>query len=183
MPSEKNERSDGRRSIAAQGVSVTPAPALARHVLHCRSTDRDLIAEATSFPLAGALLEARSAGARSTLHLGPDDWLLLGESGSQAITEAAFAAMAARAPHSLVDVSDRQGAVEIRGARCADLLSAGCPLDLHPSAFPPGRCTRTLLGRVEIVLWRRQAEHFHVEIGRSFSNYAWWFLEAAAADL
>ena len=35
----------------------------------------------------------------------------------------------------------------VSGARAADVINSGCPLDLAPPAFPAGRATRTLLGK------------------------------------
>ena len=61
-------------------------------------------------------------------------------------------------PHALVDVSHRQGAIELSGRGAARLLNAGVPLDLDLSAFPVGMVARTLLTKAEIVLWRRAPE-------------------------
>ena len=54
--------------------------------------------------------------------------------------------------HSLVDVSHRHVAFRVAGARAADVLNSGCPLDLSPPAFPAGAATRTLLGKAEVIL-------------------------------
>jgi sarcosine oxidase subunit gamma len=82
-------------------------------------------------------------------------------------------------PHSLVDVSHRQVALRITGPRASDLLASGCPLDLDPDAFPVGMCTRTVLARAEVVLWRLSPEEYHLETGRSFSGYVLeWLREA-----
>ena len=59
-------------------------------------------------------------------------------------------------------------------------LSAGCPLDLSDGAFPVGMATRTMLAKCEIVLWRRDPQRYHVEIWRSFADYAANFLAEAA---
>jgi sarcosine oxidase subunit gamma len=32
-------------------------------------------------------------------------------------------------------------------------------------------CTRTLFGKAEVLLWRRAAEEYHLEVGRSFAEY------------
>ncbi len=74
-------------------------------------------------------------------------------------------------PHSLVDVSHRQTGLVVNGAAAARALSAGCPLDLHLSAFPIGMATRTIFDKAEIVLWRRVASAWHVEVWRSFAPY------------
>jgi sarcosine oxidase subunit gamma len=83
-------------------------------------------------------------------------------------------------PHSLVDVSQRQIGLNVSGAVAARALSAGCPLDLRDRAFPVGFATRTMLAKTEIVLWRRGASRFQVEVWRSFADYAASFLIEAA---
>jgi len=59
-------------------------------------------------------------------------------------------------------------------------LAAGCPLDLDESAFPIGMCTRTVLAKAEVVLWRRAQQTFHLELARSFVAYVSRFLAEAA---
>ena len=55
-------------------------------------------------------------------------------------------------------------------------------LDLHPVAFPVGMCTRTVFGKAEIVLWRTEAEAYHIEVARSFAPYVWACLEEARRE-
>ena len=114
------------------------------------------------------------AGGRAALWLGPDEWLLL------APDVVDLAAALADLPHSLVDVSDGYEALVLRGAGAARALSAGCPLDLHVSAFPPGMATRTVFGRAGITLWRRGVEEWRVEVGRSQIAYVRAYLAEAA---
>jgi sarcosine oxidase subunit gamma len=73
--------------------------------------------------------------------------------------------------HSLVDVSHRQIGLIVSGPAAARALNAGCPLDLDVGAFPTGMATRTLFDKAEIVLWRRAATTFHVEVWRSFAPH------------
>jgi sarcosine oxidase subunit gamma len=44
-------------------------------------------------------------------------------------------------------------------------------------------CTRTLLGKAEIVLWRIGAAAFRLEVWRSFAPYVSAFLAEAARGL
>lgn len=122
--------------------------------------------------LQGTLLQAECQSGGYALRLGPGEWLLLdvtlGEIG---------------APHSLVDVSDRQVAFILRGPRAATVLAGGVPLDLASSAFPPGTATRTVCGRIEIVLWRIDESEWRIEVWRSFAPYLATLLAQAAADL
>jgi sarcosine oxidase subunit gamma len=70
----------------------------------------------------------------------------------------------------------------VSGPHASAILNAGCPLDLDPAEFPPDMCTRTLLGKAEIVLWRTGGAEFHLEVWRSFSDYVLEFLREAAQD-
>jgi sarcosine oxidase, subunit gamma len=118
-------------------------------------------------------------GARAALWLGPDEWLLLApadEAGLGARLTRALEAL----PHSLVDVSHRQLGLLLHGEHAATLLASGCPLDLDIQHFPVGMCTRTVLGKSEVVLWRTQEQAFHIEVWRSFAPYVAAFLAEAS---
>jgi sarcosine oxidase subunit gamma len=119
-------------------------------------------------------------GGLAALWLGPDEQLVLGPETSD------IGAMLLPAlrdlPHSLVDVSHRQIAFEVSGPQATLLLNAGCPLDLDLSAFPVGMCTRTVLAKAEIVLWRTSQDVFHVEVWRSFADYVSRFLAEVARE-
>jgi sarcosine oxidase, subunit gamma len=116
---------------------------------------------------------------RAALWLGPDEWLLIAPPALGAALADELTTALAELPHSLVDVSHRQSAAELRGPLAATLLSAGCPLDLDERAFPVGMCTRTVLAKAEVVLWRTAAEVFRIEVARSFVAYVSEFLAEA----
>ena len=119
----------------------------------------------------------------AALWLGPDEQLLLAAVGDGAAIGAQLRDALSALPHSVVDMSHRQLALEVSGPTGQTLLNAGCPLDLHPSAFPIGMCTRTVLGKADIVLWRTGPDSFHVEVWRSFADYVARFLAEAAREL
>lgn len=121
-----------------------------------------------------------STGGLAALWLGPDEQLLLGPETSD-IGSALLPALR-DLPHSLVDVSHRQTAFEVSGPHAISLLNAGCPLDLDLDAFPVGMCTRTVLAKAEIVLWRTGQDVFHVEVWRSFADYVSRFLAEVARE-
>ena len=85
--------------------------------------------------------------------------------------------------HSAVDVSHRNCAILVTGRAAVDVLNAGCPLDLSLAAFPVGAATRTVLGKIEIVLMRTGEDAFRVECWRSFADYAFTYLADAATGL
>ena len=74
-------------------------------------------------------------------------------------------------------------ALEVTGPDAALLLAAGCALDLGPGAFPVGMCTRTMLAKAEIVLWRTGPEAFRIEVWRSFAPYLCAFLSEAGRGI
>jgi sarcosine oxidase subunit gamma len=132
-------------------------------------------------PLAEAC-RAASEGDHAALWLGPDEWLLLAPDGEAAALGAKLEAALAGQPHSLVDISHRNAAFEITGEYGPAVLNVGCPLDLDFAAFPVGMSTRTVLGKAEVVLWRRSPQRFHLEVWRSFAPYVLGFLGQAVEN-
>jgi sarcosine oxidase subunit gamma len=63
------------------------------------------------------------------------------------------------------------------------VLNAGCPLDLDISAFPVGMCTRSVLAKAQIVLWRTGIDVFQLHVWRSFYPYVEEFLIEARTRL
>ena len=85
-------------------------------------------------------------------------------------------------PVSVTDVSAQRTTLLVTGPRAHDLLAHGCPLDLHPRTFGPGRCAQTTLGRTQIVLVARDEPRagFWVLVRSSFAGYLTdWLLDAA----
>jgi sarcosine oxidase subunit gamma len=159
----------------------TLAPAT-RFILQGGPAARAAAGAAFGLPLPESPCRANSAGGRAALWLGPDEHLLLGPAGDARILGVEFSAALAGIAHSLVDVSQRQIALQVSGPCASEILSTGCPLDLDPVEFPSGMCTRTLFGKAEIVLWRTGATEFHLEVWRSFSDYVAGCLREAARD-
>lgn len=92
------------------------------------------------------------------LALGPDEWLAVLAAGQEKkLVPALERALAGRSA-AVVDVTDALTVFHLSGGRVHDLLAKGCPLDLHPRAFPPGRCARSLLGVVPVILQRLEAD-------------------------
>ena len=156
-------------------------PPARRLVLRGDSAARAAAERALGVPVPEVACRAGSNGARAALWLGPDEWLLLAPP-DDAVAEVALAQGLEGLAHSLVDVSHRQIGLAVSGAQAATLLAAGCPLDLDESAFPVGMCTRTMLSKAEVVLWRTAAQQFRLEVWRSFAPYVTEYLAGAARD-
>jgi sarcosine oxidase, subunit gamma len=161
---------------------VRALPPASRYVL--RGSPQVMTAAGTALGLTISQIACRAAtnGTQAAaLWLGPDEQLLIGpESADLAATlQSALRGLS----HSLVEVSHRQIALEVSGPHATDVLNAGCPLDLDLSAFPVGMCTRTVLTKAEIVLWRTEETVFHVEVWRSFASYVTELLAEIAREV
>jgi sarcosine oxidase subunit gamma len=95
---------------------------------------------------------------------------------------AALEAALASVPHALVDIGHRQFSVRVCGPQAIHILSGACPLDLDAAQFPVGMCTRTVLAKADIVLWRTGETEFHLEVWRSFAAYVVGVLSEIARE-
>lgn len=164
---------------ARETVIISVAEPCLRVALRAPQESVPSVSTALGLTLPSRPKTSASSGTRSALWLGPDEWLVLDQADKEMLpalaNESAF--------HSAVDVSHRNVGIVVSGRAAADVINTGCPQDLSLSAFPVGACSRTLLGKIEIVLWRTADDEFRVECWRSFSDYADSFLRAAARDV
>jgi sarcosine oxidase subunit gamma len=168
------------RTASGGTVTLTAAAPATRLALRAPELSLGSLSRALglTLPTAPKTSAASASLRRSALWLGPDEWLVIDEDGADLTS----ACVAAKSLHSAVDVSHRNVAILVEGAGAAACLNAGCPQDLSLEAFPVGACSRTVLGKIEVVLLRTAETAFRVEVWRSFSDYAWDFLEDAARD-
>jgi len=145
---------DARASVAAP---------MARFSLRLSET------AASALGLPAAINSSKTENGHTTFRLGPDEFLLL-------LPEGEVPCLNISEPYSLVDISHRQTAILLEGPHAADMLNAGCPLDLDETAFPIGMATRTMFMKADIVLWRTGPKNFHIEVWRSFAPYVWSLL-------
>jgi len=126
---------------------------------------------------------ARQGASRAALWLGPDETLLIAAEDDAATLHSSLAQALAPRPHALIPVGHRNVALEIQGPDAARVLSAGCPLDLEETAFPPGMCTRTLIAKAPVIIWRTGGDRFYLNVWRSFAPYLWNYLVEARRRL
>lgn len=166
------------RGIVNASVRVTVLPPVERIALRAPMVSVAALSDALGLDLPGKPKTSATRSGRTALWLGPDEWLVIGEQRG----DLPGACAAVGDLHSAVDISHRNVAFSIAGPGAEATLNAGCPQDLSPGAFPAGACSRTLLGKAEIVLLRTGEESFRLECWRSFADYVFDFLEEAAAD-
>lgn len=159
-------------------VSITPAPPASRLSLRASRASLGALSEALGLDLPIKPKISATKGNRAILWLGPDEWLLI----APATDDLEASLVQVTAFHSAVDISHRNVGFLIAGKGAEATLAAGCPQDLSLVAFPVGTCTRTVFGKIEIVLWRTGADKFRLECWRSFADYALQLLTLAARD-
>lgn len=153
---------------APDGLTIAPAPAMARYSLRARDP-------AALEAVIGRELPRRigtTAGAIACL--GPDEWLLRLPAGETVPTGEGQ-------PVSVVDVSERSVGFTLTGPRAIDAIQAGCPRDV--AALAVGAAVRTIWEEVEILLFREGEEAFTVEVWRSFAPWLELALATAARSL
>ena len=122
----------------------------------------------TSVPLPSKIGDVSDQAEGLAIMLGPDEWLLIGTISGDGAGQ----------PLSITEITERQIGITLKGPRAAEILMSGCPLDLERMAV--GRGARTIYETVEIVVIKRGAARFHVEVWRSFAPWLWAALVAAA---
>ena len=140
------------------------------------------VQQATGLDLPVKANTASVTGERQLLWLGPDEWLLKLPSGEGEAIEAALRAALMGKHFSVVQVGSGNTTLTVQGPAAADLLSCGCPLDLHPRAFPDGALAQTHIAKANVVLRCVQAgQSYEVTVRRSFADYLFkWLCEAGS---
>ena len=171
---------DGAALPSCPGAAVTLSAPTGRWIFRGGFDAARVCGAAFGLDLPLGACQANASGGKAALWLGPDEWLLM--SAPDAPPGAGLTQ-----PHALTDISDRQLGLDIAGPAAVRLLASHIMLDLDARAGPgfgaPGTCARTLFGKAEIVLWRKEADLFQIEVWRSFAGYVAGLLEQACMDL
>jgi sarcosine oxidase subunit gamma len=123
---------------------------------------------------------ALAPAAHKVLWLGPDEWLVLTQEGGEGALAQALRQAAGDGFATVVELGSGQTVIEISGARAREVIAKGCPLDLHPRAFGPGRCAQSRLARTLVTIAQLDdAPTFALIVRRSLADYLWqWLLDA-----
>jgi len=181
VPSSVTERRPALagKTFEAKGVKLAVLPPAERISLRAPAASVAVLSKALGVKLPTNPKTSASEGGRTALWLGPDEWLVIDDAGKNPLADCA----GVTALHSAVGISHRNVAMSVSGPAAAAALNAGCPQDLSLSAFPVGASSRTVLGKVEVVLLRNAEDAFRVECWRSFSDYVRTLLTEAAKDV
>ena len=101
-------------------------------------------------------------------HIGPDHWILRADLDREGDLEAALRPAAAPAQISIVRISDTMAFFRIAGADAGEVMSIGCPMDLHPAVFPKDGVSFTEFFGVRALVMRAQGG-FDLGVEQSFA--------------
>jgi sarcosine oxidase subunit gamma len=164
--------------VALSGPAVSLAEVPFQRMIDLRVAPGSAVAQRVSRALGVTLPgpgAVASRGAVSVLRLGPDEWLVVAPDGVELVTALDHAVRPD--PGGVVDVSAHRTTVALRGPAARAVLSHGCALDLD--RFGPRRCASTLLGPVDVILWRVQDDEYRLLVRCSYAEYlADWLLDA-----
>jgi len=176
----------GDKSLVVDGRPVSLGETPLMDMLNLRGNPADSAFSSAVHTVTGMALpvvaNTASMGAdRQMLWLGPDEWLLQCPIGQGAALEATLRQALAGQHFSVVNVGHGNTVLRIQGPGAADLLSRGCPLDFHASVFAAGQVAQSHISRANATILCRQAgSHYEVTVRRSFADYLFRWLCAAA---
>ena len=170
--------------IDGRQVSLDEAPLM--DMLNLRGNPADAafgsaVHTATGLALPLAANTATMGADRQLLWLGPDECLLQCPIGQGAALETALRQALAGQHFAVVNVGHGNTVLRIQGPGAADLLARGCPLDFHASVFAVGLVAQSHISRANATILCKQAgSHYEVTVRRSFADYLFRWLCAAA---
>ena len=176
----------GDKSLVVDGQAVTLGEAPLMDMLNLRGNPADAAFDSAVQSVTGLALPlvantARMGADRQLLWLGPDEWLLQCPIGQGAALEVALRQALAEQHFAVVSVGHGNTVLRVQGPGAADLLSRGCPLDLHASVFAAGQVAQSHISRANATILCKQAgSHYEVTVRRSFADYLFRWLCAAA---
>lgn len=121
-------------------------------------------------------------GEPAALWVGPEQWLIVSASRP---AEAVLADLAARLGgilHHASDASDALALISVEGSAARNLLAMLSGIDYDATRFPPGRCVRTRMAKVAVLVRAVGADRFELYVDRSVADYLAGWLRHAACD-
>jgi sarcosine oxidase, subunit gamma len=170
--------------MATEGVSLQERAFLGHINLRCDpgdlaltgSIERVLECSLPRTPNTFAAIPER----QKVLWLGPDEWLVMTSEGREAAVAQALRQASGDGFVTVVELGSGQTVIELSGARAREVIAKGCPLDLHPRRFGPGRCAQSRLARTGVTIAQVDpAPTFELIVRRSFADYLWQWLQDA----
>ncbi|MEM8797807.1 MAG: sarcosine oxidase subunit gamma family protein [Pseudomonadota bacterium] len=162
-------------------VTISLLPPRARFNLRIDAEETKRAGSVFGTPLANEITTLTKNGDREALCVGPDEWILQAPEADSDLIKAGFEKLYEEVALSLVDISDREIAIGLKGEHVSELLTVGYPGDIRD--FPVGSGRRTVFDSVQAVLYRDSEDSWRLEIWRSFLPHIMDLLETANAEI
>ncbi|MDE0350570.1 MAG: sarcosine oxidase, gamma subunit family protein [Gammaproteobacteria bacterium] len=141
---------------------------------------RNAVANATGVELPVEPRTWRFAGDTAVYWLGPDEWLIVAGSDTEADLEQRLRTTL-EGPFSIVDTSGANCFLNLSGPAVGYVLQKSSPYDFHPRSFPAGRCVQTVFAKASAVVAANSEGSVDVVVRRSYADYVHdWIADAAA---
>jgi sarcosine oxidase subunit gamma len=125
---------------------------------------------------------ARDSDERTVCWLCPSEWLIVCPGNDeQRLADQLREGLRSRFA-SVVQIGGGQTVWCLEGDSARELLARGCPLDLHPRVFTIGQCAQTHVAKAPVLL-RPIVGAIELVVRRSFADYLWQWLKAAAVSI
>jgi len=118
----------------------------------------------------------------TALWLGPTSWLLVSNDASLLGGFAPQRDTVNAAGGALFDVTASSLAWTVGGPYAEMVLAKHCPLDFDERAFAVSACAQSVLGHVNALFYRRDAQSITVTVARSYARGVWRSLCQSAAE-
>ena len=179
---------EARASIADPHAGVVLGECPVRGMLALRGDSdsaefRSAVSTVLGFDLVVEPLTSARQRDVSMLWLGPDEWLIVTPDRRRERVERTLREALDGRHAALVDVSHSRTILALSGPGARAVLSKGCPLDLHPRAFPAGSCAQSRLAKCQVLIHLvRETPEFEIYLPRSSGEYLWLWLEDAGSE-
>ncbi|MHC5905948.1 sarcosine oxidase subunit gamma [Streptomyces sp. S6] len=174
------ERMSAAAVAGPRGVGLAELPFLTMVNVRVRPSSEAAarIEKTLGTPLPRQCGRTTTAGVHTATWAGPDEWLVVSTAEPADLTTELKEALGAD-PGSVVDVSANRTTLELTGPSARAVLEKGCPLDLHPRVFTPGRALSTTVGPVPVLLWQTGETAYRLFPRASFADYLGrWLIDA-----
>lgn len=162
-------------------VAIRALDNCSRFNLRIAPSDLAAAAAAWGSDLPAAIGEATATSSgRLAACIGPDEWFLIAPLSDQEAIETAFADLYTTTIHSLVDVGHREVGIAVEGPEAAEALQSCIAADV--AVMPVGSARRTIIDRVQIILFREAEDRFRIEVWHSFADHVWHLLEGICRE-
>lgn len=129
--------------------------------------------------------ETSETGAISVLWIGPDEWMIVSEAGTEQAVKGELELQLNGQHFQLSNVTDYYVCIDITGHQTREILMNLTTLDMHKRAFQAGQVKGSILGHANAFIWQLHTdtgatETFRLIVRSSMADYLWCLVSRSA---